>query len=327
LNEKMKEEEKMDVCMNKKVLKKKKIGVLMGGLSPEREISLKTGKAILKGLLEKDFQAVGIDVDRDIPVRLAEEKIEVAFIALHGPWGEDGTIQGLLEIMGIPYTGSSVLASALAMNKVMAKKIFLYHRLPTPEFQIVVSGTRSTISIAPPLVVKPVCGGSTIGTSIVRSEKDIDEALQRAAYYGEEILVEKYVEGVDITVGVLNGEPLPVIQILPKSGFYDYASKYTPGKTEYLIPAPLPETITKRAQDLGVAAYQALECTGAARVDLLLSEQGELTILEINTIPGFTETSLLPMAAARIGIDFPSLTEQILLSARLYIDVKMRRDD
>ena len=133
--------------MTREKLKKKKIGVLMGGLSPEREISLKTGQAILKGLLEKDFQAIGIDVDREIPIRLVEEKIEVAFIALHGPWGEDGTIQGLLEVMGIPYTGSGVLASALAMNKAMAKKIFLYHRLPTPEFQVVVSGVRSTVSI------------------------------------------------------------------------------------------------------------------------------------------------------------------------------------
>ena len=313
--------------MTRETLKKKKIGVLMGGLSPEREISLKTGKAILKGLLKKNFQAVGIDVDRDISARLVKEKIEVAFVALHGPWGEDGTIQGLLEVMGIPYTGSGVLASALAMNKAMAKKILLYHRLPTPEFQVVVSGACSTITIVPPLVVKPVCGGSTIGTSIVRSKEDIAEALQNAAYYGEEILVEQFFEGVDITVGVLNGEPLPVIQIVPKTGFYDYESKYTPGKTEYLIPAPLPETITKRAQELSVAAYRALECTGAARVDLLLGEQGELTILEVNTIPGFTETSLLPMAASRVGIDFPSLTEQILLSARLYIDVKMRRDD
>ena len=317
----------MNTCMTRETLKKKKIGVLMGGLSPEREISLKTGKAILKGLLKKNFQAVGIDVDRDISARLVKEKIEVAFVALHGPWGEDGTIQGLLEVMGIPYTGSGVLASALAMNKAMAKKILLYHRLPTPEFQVVVSGARSTITIVPPLVVKPVCGGSTIGTSIVRSKEDIAEALQNAAYYGEEILVEQFFEGVDITVGVLNGEPLPVIQIVPKTGFYDYESKYTPGKTEYLIPAPLPETITKRAQELSVAAYRALECTGAARVDLLLGEQGELTILEVNTIPGFTETSLLPMAASRVGIDFPSLTEQILLSARLYIDVKMRRDD
>jgi len=323
----MQEEEKMEECMTREKLKKKKIGVLMGGLSPEREISLKTGQAILKGLLEKDFQAIGIDVDREIPARLVEERIEVAFIALHGRLREDGTIQGLLEVMGIPYTGSGVLASALAMNKAMAKKIFLYHRLPTPEFQVVMSGTRSTVSIAPPLVVKPVCGGSTIGTSIVMSEKEIDEALQRAAYYGEEILVEQYVEGVDITVGVLNGEPLPVIQIVPKSGFYDYSSKYTPGKTEYLIPAPLPETITKSAQELGVAAYQALECTGAARVDFRLGDHGELTILEVNTIPGFTETSLLPMAAARVGIDFPSLAERILLSARLYIDAKMGRDD
>ena len=310
--------------MTKEELKKKKIGVLMGGLSSEREISLKTGRAILKGLMEKKYQAVGIEVDRDIPVRLLEGKIEVAFIALHGSWGEDGTVQGLLELMGIPYTGSGVLASALAMNKVMAKKIFLYHYLPTPEFQVVLYGTHTTVSMAPPLVVKPVCGGSTIGTSIVMSQAEIGEALHKAAFYGGEILVEEYIEGTDVTVGILNGEPLPVIQIVPKSGFYDYTSKYTPGKTEYIIPAPLSHHTTQQAQMLGVAAYRALECMGAARVDFRLDQKGELLILEVNTIPGLTETSLLPMAAAQMGIDFPSLTERILLSARLYIDAEVK---
>lgn len=313
--------------MSKEELKKKKIGVLMGGLSPEREISLKTGKAILKGLLEKGYQAVGIDVDRTISSRLVEEKIKVAFIGLHGSWGEDGTIQGLLEIMGIPYTGSGVLASALAMNKVMAKKIFLYHQLPTPEFQMVLSSNHRMASIALPVVVKPVCGGSTIGTTIVTSPDDMSEALQSAARYGDEILVEKYVDGVDITIGVINGEPLPVIQIVPRSGFYDYTSKYTPGKTEYLVPAPLPRQTTEKAQALAKAAYQALECAGAARVDFRLDQKGELAILEINTIPGFTETSLLPMAAAQGGIDFSTLTERILLSARLHIDAQARSDD
>jgi len=314
--------------MTKEELKNKRIGILMGGISPEREISLKTGEAILKALKEKGYQVVKIEVDQKVPFRLIEEKIEIAFIALHGPWGEDGTIQGMLEIMGIPYTGSGVLASALAMNKVMAKRIFLYHNLPTPEFQVLnKKDPEIKLTIIPPLVVKPVCGGSTIGTSVVRSYEEIKTALQKASLYSDELLIEKYVEGTDLTVGILEGKPLPLIQIIPKSGFYDYSSKYTPGETEYRIPAPLPQEVTRRAQKLAVSAFQALQCSGVARVDLRLTPQEELTILEVNTIPGFTETSLLPMAAAKVGIDFPNLTELILCSAKLHITNPIKDND
>jgi D-alanine-D-alanine ligase len=304
-------------------LKTKKIGVLMGGISPEREISLKTGGAVLKALLAKGYHASGIDVARSIATHLAEQKIEVAFIALHGPWGEDGTIQGLLEMIGIPYTGSGVMASALAMDKVMAKKIFSYHKLPTPEFQTVPRGYESvSIGLGLPLVAKPVCGGSTIGISIVKSQDELRGALETAAEYDEEIFVEQYVDGRDITVGVLNGEHLPVIEIVPKSGFYDFEAKYAPGKTDYVVPARVPDETRENAQKLGVAAYHALQCAGAARVDFRMDQQGMLAILEVNTIPGLTERSLLPMAAAEAGIDFPALTERILLAARLHVSSK-----
>jgi len=312
--------------MTREELKKKRIGVLMGGPSPERKISLKTGKAVLKGLLAKGYQALGIEVDRSLATSLLKKKIEVAFVALHGPWGEDGSMQGLLEMLGIPYTGSGVLSSALAMNKVMAKKIFHYHNLPTPKFQVInYEDSLSEVTINPPLVVKPASGGSTIGTTIVKSKKEIEEALKKAAEYDQEILVEKYIEGRDITVGILDGKHLPVIEIVPKSGFYDYEAKYVPGKSEYIVPARLPSEITKKANKLGEAAYRVLKCSGAARVDFRLDKKGRLLILEVNTIPGLTETSLLPMAAVEAGIDFPTLIERILLSARLHIGSKMSR--
>ncbi|MCD6353414.1 MAG: D-alanine--D-alanine ligase [Proteobacteria bacterium] len=306
--------------MTREELKRKKIGVLRGGLSPEREIAFKTGQAVLNALLKKNYQAVGIDVDRFITERLLEEKIDTAFIALHGSWGEDGSIQGLLEMTGTPYTGSGVLASALAMNKVMAKKIFCYHQIPTPEFQVLSYRCNvSEITMELPLIVKPVCGGSTIGTTIATSRNELEEALKSAAGYDQEILVERYVKGVDITVGIINGEPLPVIEIVPESGFYDYTSKYTPGKTEYIIPARLSQERAESAQKMGVTAYQALQCAGAARVDFWMDKKGNLAILEVNTIPGLTETSLLPLAAAEAGIDFPTLIERMLLLARLHI--------
>jgi len=297
----------------------------MGGFSSEREISLKTGKAVLGSLLAKDYHACGIDVSRAIAAHLSAEKIEVAFIALHGPWGEDGTIQGLLEMMGIPYTGSGLMASALAMNKIMAKKVFSYHKLPTPEFQVVPRGYDSgEIAFGLPLVVKPVCGGSTIGISIVKCRDELRDALTKAAACDEEIFVERYVDGRDITVGILAGEYLPVIEIVPKSGFYDFEAKYSPGKTDYVVPARVPNEIAENAQKLALEAYHALQCAGAARVDFRMDQQGKLTILEVNTIPGLTERSLLPMAAAKAGIDFSALTERILLAARLHSSSKQQ---
>ena len=302
--------------------KKKKIGVLMGGLSREREISLRTGKAIHKALLEKGYTACPVDVGRDIAERLMKKKIEIAFIALHGRYGEDGTIQGMLELMGIPYTGSSVLASALCLHKIMAKKILLHEKVPTPPFELlkreeVEREALRKISLPLPLVVKPAREGSTIGISIVRREEELPRALKEAGKYDEEILIEAFMKGKEITVGILNDIPLPIIEIVPRSGFYDYHSKYTKGETEYIIPARIPREKYLHAQEISLRAFQALGCSGFARVDLMTDEEGNPFVIDVNTMPGMTETSLLPKAAEFVGISFGELTERILLGASL----------
>jgi D-alanine-D-alanine ligase len=311
--------------MKETSLKKKRVGVMMGGLSREREISLKTGKAILKALIEKGYAAYPIDVGPDIAEALSREKIECAFLALHGRFGEDGTIQGMLELMRIPYTGSGVLASALALHKIMAKKFFLCEKIPTPLFEVVQRGeiekeSSRTISFPLPHVVKPAREGSTIGVSIVRTEEERIPALKEAAQYDEEILVEEFVKGKEITVGILEDIPLPIIEIVPKSGFYDYRSKYTKGETQYIIPARIPREKYLYAQEISRRAFQALGCSGCARVDLMTDEDGDPFVIDVNTMPGMTETSLLPQAASYAGIGFEELVERILLGASLKIE-------
>jgi D-alanine-D-alanine ligase len=306
-------------------LKKKKIGVLMGGLSREREISLKTGKAILRALSEKGYTACSIDVGQDIAETLIKKKIEIAFIALHGKFGEDGTIQGMLELMRIPYTGSGVLASALALHKIMAKKIFICEKIPTPAFEVFLrqeteKDPMKKISLPLPLVVKPAREGSTIGVMIARTEEELALALKEAAKYDEEILAEAFVKGKEITVGILEDIPLPVIEIVPKSGFYDYRSKYTKGETQYIIPARVSREKYLSAQEISLKAFRALSCSGCARVDLMTDENGDPFVIDVNTMPGMTETSLLPQAAGYAGIVFEDLVERILLGASLKIE-------
>jgi D-alanine-D-alanine ligase len=299
----------------------KRIGVLMGGISREREVSLKTGSAMLKALREGGYQALGLEVSADIVQRLLEERVEVAVIALHGRWGEDGTIQGLLELLRIPYTGSGVLASALAMNKIKAKEIFLYHGLPTPEFICPPEGKEvEEPPFPPPWVVKPASEGSTIGIDIVMDRIGLEEAVRRARGYDHEVLVERFIKGKELTVGILKGEPLPTVEIAPLGGFYDYQAKYTPGQTDYICPAQISDRQQEEIGKLGLKAYQVLGCSGCARVDLLLSEQGEAFITEVNTLPGMTETSLVPKAAAQKGISFLKLVEIIVEEASLKIE-------
>ncbi len=308
--------------MKESSFKKKKVGVLMGGLSREREISLRTGKAIHKALLEKGYNACAIDVGRDIAEKLIKKGIEIAFIALHGRYGEDGTIQGMLEMMGIPYTGSSVLASALALHKVMAKKIFVHEKIETPAFEFfkreeIEKDPMQKISLPLPLVVKPAREGSTIGISIVRKEEELLRAIKEAGKYDEVILIEAFMKGKEITVGILNDIALPIIEIAPKSGFYDYHSKYTKGETEYIIPARIPREKYLHAQEISLRAFEALGCSGCARVDLMTDEEGNPFVIDVNTMPGMTETSLLPKAAEHVGISFGELAERILLGASL----------
>lgn len=306
-------------------LKKKKIGVLMGGLSREREVSLRTGKAIHRALVEKGYSACCIDVGRDIAEKLIKEKIEIAFIALHGRFGEDGTIQGMLELMGIPYTGSGVLASALCLHKGMAKRILVQEKIPTPPFESlkreeIERDPNKKFFISPPLVVKPAREGSTIGISIVRKEEELPRALKEAGKYDEEILIEAFIKGKEITVGILNDLALPIIEIAPKSGFYDYHSKYTKGETEYIIPARILREKYLYAQEISLRAFQVLGCSGCARVDLMTDEEGNPFIIDVNTMPGMTETSLLPKAAEYVGISFGELAERILLGAALKVE-------
>jgi D-alanine-D-alanine ligase len=299
----------------------KRIGVLMGGISREREVSLKTGTAMLKALQEAGYQASGIDVAADIVQRLLEARIEVAVIALHGRWGEDGTTQGLLELLRIPYTGSGVLASALAMNKIKAKEIFLYYGLPTPEFICPPEGKEPMEPpFPPPWVVKPASEGSTIGIDIVMDREGLQQAIRRAREYDHEVFVERFIKGKELTVAILKGKPLPIIEIAPKKGFYDYQAKYTPGQTDYICPARISQQQEQEIGALGLKAYHALGCSGCARVDLFLSEKGEAFITEVNTLPGMTETSLVPKAAAQLGISFAQLVEIILEQASLKIE-------
>jgi D-alanine-D-alanine ligase len=283
--------------MNRTELKNKRIAVLMGGLSAEREISLKTGQAVLSALLENGCDAVAIDAGHDLPARLREVEADVAFICLHGRYGEDGTVQGLLEMMQIPYTGSGVMSSSMVMDKVITKQILLYNEISTPGFVAYSSGDdRSEL--------------------IVHDRAELEAGLEEALKHDDLVLIEDYIQGDEITVSILNKESLPIIQIVPKSGFYDYESKYTPGHTEYLLPAPLEAVLYNRLQETSVAACKALACRGAARVDFMVRER-EFFCLEVNTIPGMTATSLLPKAAAEAGISFNELVLQILEDAGL----------
>ena len=243
---------------SREALKQKKTAVLMGGLSAEREISLKTGNAVLKALLENGCNAVAVDVGHDLPQQLRDAQAEQAFICLHGRFGEDGTVQGLLEMMLIPYTGSGVMSSSMAMDKVVSKQIMLYHNIPTPGFFAYRAGEDRAALLKQcrrfPMVVKPAREGSTIGITVADDRCRLEEGLDLALELDDLVLIEDFIKGDEVTVSVLNGESLPIIKIVPKSGFYDYRSKYTPGQTEYILPAPLDAVLYTRLQDTSVAA-------------------------------------------------------------------------
>lgn len=308
--------------MTREEVSKKKIGVLMGGLSAEREVSLSSGKAVLQALKEKGYNVVAVDVGKDVHKAIERSRIEVAFIALHGRWGEDGVIQGLLEAMGIPYTGSGVVASALGMDKIRSRWIFERHGLPVPEYVVAgeVEEAKKAIDHVGwnfPLVVKPSREGSSVGVSIVREEGSLAEAIERALSFGHPILIERYIAGREIQVGILDDRALGAIEIRPKVDFYDYNAKYTEGLAEHLFPAPIPEEKYGEALHLGLTAHKLLGCEGGTRVDLRLEEGGNFYILEVNTLPGMTPLSLLPEIARGVGIEFPELCERILLGARL----------
>jgi len=332
----------------------------MGGWSPEREISLASGMNVAEHLPRDKYEvfmldtlslAIGVEAyergdhpllrthsNSSLPVsnsgleplspsildRKNPDSIDVAFIAIHGPYGEDGTLQGMLELLGIPYTGSGVLASALAMNKIMTKKLFMANGIPTAPFITLrkkeweadstgqIKRILSTFSL--PVVVKPNKQGSSIGVSIPREEDELAEALKKSFSLDDEILVEEYIEGMEVTCGVIgNREPvaLPVVEILPKVGFFDYEAKYDPEKTDEIVPARISPELTSKVQATGLRAHCLLGCRGMSRVDMRLRGD-EVFVLEVNTIPGVTINSLLPKAAKAAGMSFPEFVDRIV---------------
>ncbi|MBF0215281.1 MAG: D-alanine--D-alanine ligase [Magnetococcales bacterium] len=307
-----------------------RIAVLMGGSSPEREVSLKSGAAVLAALERRGWNPIAIDPadGRALPGALLENRIAAAVLALHGAGGEDGTIQGLLEILGIPYTGSFVGASALCMNKILSKRLFRDAGLPTPPWEELLldgndphaSPPETTLEL--PCFVKPMSTGSSVGISRAGNREELREGLILAARAGGDgltrVLVEQEIIGTEVTLGVLNDRPLPLIEIRPGTAFYDYHAKYTAGQTRYLIP---PERLSAgamaRATEVGVAAGRVAGCRGLYRVDLIIDRHDTPWLLEINTLPGMTATSLAPKAAAAIGLSFEDLAEQILSGAGL----------
>lgn len=295
-----------------------KVGVLLGGWSSEREVSLATGAAVAGALRDKGWDVVTIDAGPDLATRLVDEGVDVAWIALHGRGGEDGCVQGLLEVLRIPYTGSGVMASAVAMDKIATKRMLRgVPGLVMAEQVVARAGDPWPADLGGAVIVKPSVGGSTVGMQIVEDPAAWDAALAAAIAEHPEVLVEEVVRGEEITVAVLDGRALPVVRIIPESGFFDFAAKYEKGKTVYEVPAALPDAVVAEAQRAAVAAYEGVGCRGLARADFLVRADGTPVFLEINTLPGMTATSLSPMAAGSVGIDFATLCEKVLQGARL----------
>jgi len=298
--------------------KSARVGVIMGGLSSEREVSLESGAGVFAALTQRGYEVRAIDwtEDKRLAIELAAGRIEVVWNALHGTFGEDGAIQGLLTCLGIPYTGSGILASALAMDKVASKRIFDSSGVPTPRWRLVERpGDDRLQDFGFPLVVKPALEGSSVGVSIVKGPAEVAGALALAARHRGPILVEEFIPGAEVCFGVLGDEILDSIEIRPATEFYDYDAKYKRDDTQYLIPAPLPAAVLARGREVSLAAHQALGCQGYSRVDLRIDPAGEPYLLEVNTLPGMTSHSLIPKAAAARGIDYAELCVRILTAA------------
>ena len=307
-------------------MKKPRVGVIMGGTSGEREVSLQSGAAVANALLSRGHDVVRIVLSEggDPGLAIRRSGLDVAFLALHGRLGEDGCVQGLCELYGIPYTGSSVLASALAMDKVKSKELFRLHNLPTPPYYTVSRSDDLALleeihgSFGFPVIVKPRGEGSSLGVTKASSVLELQRGITEALALDDVALVERFVVGKEVQVGLLNGRVLGAIEVAPKKGIYDYESKYTPGMTEYFMPARLPKARYGGVLHLAERAAKVLGCSGGVRVDLLVTEGQNEYVLEVNTLPGMTETSLLPKIAAAAGYDFVQLCEAILATARLH---------
>jgi D-alanine-D-alanine ligase len=300
----------------------KKVAVLYGGLSSEREVSLKTGAACADALKRKGYDVALVDVDRDVAARLRAERVEVAFNALHGRWGEDGCIQGLLEATGIPYTGSGVTASAVGMDKVVSKTLFRSLGLAVADYRVFPAAHAAEIRASDlpfglPCVVKPSGEGSSVGVSLVKDPAALAKACKEAATFKGDVIVERYVKGKEIQVAVLDGKALGAIEVVPANEFYDYAAKYTAGTTQYFYPARIPDAHARKVMEAAEVAHRGLGCDGVTRTDFILVEDGTPYILEVNTLPGMTATSLVPKIAKGNGISFEDLCERLLDGAGL----------
>ena len=290
----------------------------MGGLSPERDVSIVTGNSVIAAIKRKGLIAVPIQVDHNIGKTLQSNPIDLAFIALHGTFGEDGCVQGLLEYFKIPYTGPGVMGSALAYDKLKSKEILKFHGIPTADYEVFYknSNEKAGRTLDLPVVVKPTNQGSSLGISIVNNENEWEPALKTAFAYSEEVIVEKFIDGKLLAIGMNGMEPMPIVHIRPKSGFYDYEAKYTSGKTEYICPAELKEDEVDRCRQVSKQVFQVLRGRGFPRVDVILNDAGIPFVLEMNTVPGMTPTSLLPMAAQKMGLEFDDLVVEILKTAQ-----------
>ena len=322
------------------------VALLVGGTSPEREVSKNTGKSILKALLDLDYKvkvidpAFGLNQPKEIEIFFEEkdytertnrnfveainstmfDDVNVAFIALHGKWGEDGALQSLLELRGIKYTGSKVLASSLAMDKSMAKVMFQHFDVSTPrwfvinkydtDFDLIKSKIKKFFGY--PCVIKPNDEGSTIGLTICRGDVEVSQAIIKAQQFSKKILVEEYIPGHELTVAVVDQHALPVLEIKPKSGFYDYENKYTQGRTDYIVPAEIPQKVAEHLQHQALLAFNSIGCESYARVDFRLTNDFKSYCLEVNTLPGMTSTSLVPKMAKAAGISFEDLIDRII---------------
>jgi D-alanine-D-alanine ligase len=302
---------------------KKTIGVLFGGWSSERSISIGSGKCVIESLVKQGFKVRGIDVDKDFVRKL--KSINIAFIALHGKPGEDGSIQGILDFYGIPYTGSGIIGSAIGMDKIISKKVFSGAGIPTPDFvhdeDVDIPAIIDRLGM--PLVIKPRAEGSSVGIAIVENKEQMEKKLRVLRRKFKDLFFEKYIPGMMATCGILNEVPLPVLEIAPrKKKFYDYKSKYTKGMTDYIIPARIPDEQYKKTQAYALQAHQAIGASGFSRVDFVFDHGYNPYVLEVNTIPGLLSESNLPLEARAIGLSYDELVYEILTSALSRIKTK-----
>ena len=303
-----------------------RIGVLMGGRSLERDVSLRSGRRVSRALDVLGHDVLDLDVDENLVPTLQREHLDLVYISLHGKFGEDGTIQELLEIMDIPYTGPGVFSSAIGFNKALSKEIFLREDIPTPPFFVLSQATFEEMGalhalaavgdkLGFPLVVKPAAQGSALGIKIAASQNELPEAVRTALHYDERVLLEKFVRGTEVAASILGNEELralPLVEAVPRGSFFDFDARYTPGMTEYYCPARLDESVSSRAVEIALRAHRSLGCQNVSRVDIIIDEAGTPQVLELNISPGMTETSLLPMAAESAGLDFNELVRLLV---------------